>query len=129
MRTSLGDGEGDLLPYRNGEGVCRLIYTKVRGARWLGDGCARACCAKSSAATQKTSTPNATEAVCSTKVLRISIHTSFQETEEERVFRPPAPLANEGSLQGLLGEAHPPRGTIFVVTSALLTVANFSERR
>jgi hypothetical protein len=45
------------------------------------------------------------------------------------VFSTPAPLANGGSLQGLLGAAHPPRGTIFVVTLALLVVANFGERR
>jgi hypothetical protein len=43
------------------------------------------------------------------------------------VFRTPAPLANAGSLHGLPGAAHPPRGTIFAVTWALLSVANFLE--
>jgi hypothetical protein len=45
------------------------------------------------------------------------------------VFRPPPRLANGGSLQGLLGAAHPPRGTIFVVAWTLLAVANFRELR
>jgi hypothetical protein len=45
------------------------------------------------------------------------------------VFRTPALLANAVSLHGLLGAAHPPRGTIFAVTWALLSVANFLELR
>ena len=51
---------------------------------------------------------------------------AFSEAEEG-CFGPPPRLANGGSLQGLLGAAHPPRGTIFVVTWALLALANFRE--
>jgi hypothetical protein len=53
----------------------------------------------------------------------------FRGRRKKGCFGPPPRLANGGSLQGLLGATHPPRGTIFVVTWALLVVANFLELR